>query len=199
MSDTAPAAAPWEAPLPDEEQRLVDTVAAHPTLDNVGALADLLAQLPPQMSLWLDEHHREDREHRLQQQFLAVTPRIVGVSNTEGPEGPGMEAGLELGMVHIPFNSSPDERAALAVRRDLLPSNLYARAEQRMEHGQVPAGLGSLASLLREIAGHVVAATEWMDRDHPDAEALHAEADQISQAGIRLGELAKTIRQEDCG
>ncbi|WP_030705469.1 MULTISPECIES: hypothetical protein [unclassified Streptomyces] len=196
MSDTSPAAAPWEAPLPAQEQRLVDTVAAHPTLDNVGALADLLAQLPPQMSPWLDEHHREDREHRLQQQFLAVTPRIVGVSNTEGP---GMEAGLELGMVHIPFNTSPDERAALAVRRDLLPSDIYARAEKRMENGQVPAGLGSLASLLREIAGHVVAATEWMDRDHPDAEALHAEADQINQAGIRLGELAKTIKQEDCG
>ncbi|SCK55955.1 hypothetical protein YUYDRAFT_07419 [Streptomyces sp. ScaeMP-e48] len=38
-----------------------------------------------------------------------------------------MGAGLEIGAVHIPFNGSPDERAALAVRRDLLSSNIYAR------------------------------------------------------------------------
>ncbi|WP_326707969.1 hypothetical protein [Streptomyces cyaneofuscatus] len=203
MSDDSPettSAAPWErTPIPAEHQRLLATVAAHPVVENVGSLADLLAKLPPEMSLWLDEHAREDPANRMKQQFLAVTPRIVGVSNSEGPTGPSMEAGLELGIVHVPFNSSPDERVALATRSDLPPDSAYARAEHRMELGQVPAALGDLASLLRNVAGLLEGATEWMDRNSTDAESLHVEASRINQAAARIGQAAKTIREEDCG
>ncbi|MEU3978312.1 hypothetical protein [Streptomyces bacillaris] len=198
MSENTPA--PWEqTPVPAEHQHLIDAVAERPMLENVGALADLLAQLPPEMSLWLDEHAREDPANRLKAQFLAVTPRIVGVSNSDGPEGPRMEAGLELGIVHVPHNNSPAERVALVTRRDLPPDSTYDRAEHRMELGQVPAALGDLNSLLQDVASLLVAATEWMDRDSTDAEALHVEASRINQTAARIGQMAKTIREEDCG
>ncbi|MFE3502976.1 hypothetical protein [Kitasatospora sp. NPDC059160] len=199
VSDSEPTSAtPWETPVPEEEKPLVAAVAAHPMLDSVGALAHLLAQLPPEMSLWLDGHAREDPDNRPRQQFLAVTPRIVGVTSPAGTER-SMEPGLELGTVYVPFDSDPGSQAAAAVRRDLLPECAYARAEERMEQGAVPGALGDIASVLEDVGGLLRAAAEWLDRASSDAQNLHVEASRISQAAERVAQMAKSIKDTDCG
>ncbi|AKN72660.1 hypothetical protein QR97_25405 [Streptomyces sp. PBH53] len=190
---------PCKTPVPDEEQRLAATVAAHPMLDNVGALASLLAQLPPELPLWLDEHVRWDPNERLKQQLLTVTPRIVGVASAVETEDASTEPGLELGTVHIPFDSTPDVQAAVAVRRDLLPSDPYASAEDRLEQGDVPGALGDLATLLQDIAALLSDITGGVERGSTDAELLRVEASTIGQAATRIARLAKTAQEEDRG
>ncbi|WP_030665818.1 hypothetical protein [Streptomyces rimosus] len=182
-----------------QPQHLAATVAAHPMLNSVGALARLLAQLPPEMSLWLDEHAREDPNERLRQQFLTITPRIVKVASSVGIEDEPMQPGLELGTVSIPFDSDPGARAAMAARRDLSPETTSARAEERMEQGDVPGALGDAALVLQEVAALLLGATEWLDRSSPGAESLSIEAWRIRQTAKRVARIAKVIKEEDGG
>ncbi|MFF9670340.1 hypothetical protein ACF1GS_01360 [Streptomyces eurythermus] len=196
-TDRAPG--PRETPAPGEEQRLAATVAAHPMLDSVGALASLLARLPPELPLWLDEHVRWDPDERLKQQLLTVTPRIVGVASAVETEDAAMEPGLELGTVCIPFDSTPDARAAVAVRRDLLPADPYASAEERLEQGDVPGALGDLATLLQDIAALLSDVTDGMERGSSDTESLRVEASRIGQAAARIARLAKNGQEKDRG
>ncbi|GHH12409.1 hypothetical protein [Streptomyces rubradiris] len=190
---------PGKTPVPDEERHLATTVAAHPMLGSVGALARLLAHLPPELPLWLDEHVRWDPDERLKQQLLTVTPRIVWVDTADETEDASMEPGLELGTVCIPFDSTPDVQAAVAVRRDLLPADPYASAEERLEQGDVPGALGDLATLLQDIAALLSDVTDGLDRGSPDTESLRVEASTIGQAAARIARLAKTGPEGDRG
>ncbi|MFF7097327.1 hypothetical protein ACFY9A_33765 [Streptomyces rubradiris] len=188
-----------KTPVPDEEQRLAATVAAHPMLDSVGALARLLAQLPPELPLWLDEHVRWDPNERLKRQLLTVTPRIVWVASAVETEDVSGEPGLELGTVCIPCDSTPDVQAAVAVRRDLLPADPYASAEECLEQGDVPGALGDLATLLQDIAALLSDVTDGSERGSLDTESLRVEAARIGQAAARIARLARTDREEDRG
>ncbi|MFE3629360.1 hypothetical protein [Streptomyces goshikiensis] len=110
-----------------------------------------------------------------------------------------MRSGLELGTVQVPLDSSRDAQEALAVRRDLLPIDTYARSEDRMEAGAVPGGLAGLASLLKDTAGLLTHATNWLDRSSPDGDSLRVEASRVEQSAARISQLATMIKEEDCG
>ncbi|MCJ0875651.1 hypothetical protein [Streptomyces sp. AP-93] len=165
-----------------ENRRLMDTVTTVPLLSTVGDLAALLARLPQDMPLVLDEHTRvtDPSDTGLVQ---AITPRIVGVVPHVGPA-------LQLGLVYVP-DAEESVRAAAAARFDLPPHNPLARAEVLLKHGYVVDGLLDAATVLDHIALLLEkTGPDWLEYDGADAQALQAEADRIRHAVVQLRALA---------
>ncbi|MFD4392617.1 hypothetical protein [Streptomyces sp. NPDC058495] len=180
-----------QRPAPEEEQRLAATVAGHPMLGSVGALASLLARLPSDMPLALDHLVRADPDER--DAVYTVTPRVTGLVCAIGTEDAHMTPGLELGMVYVPAGADPAAQAAVAVRRDLPPYGVYDRAEERIESGSLPDGLADVATVLRDAASLLSTAREWLEQHSPEAESLNVETARISQAAARVAQLARNI------
>ncbi len=170
--------------------QLAAAIAGHPILDNVGDLVRLLSQLPPDMALALDEHVRADPAEPAQ--MYTVTPRLVSMVDYETGT-PQMVPGLELGTVYVPADGDIGAQAAAAVRRDLLPENVLARAEARIEDGDLQAGLKDLTGLLREIGRLLGEGAKWLSRDDPAVASLQVEADRIGHASARIAQLADTV------
>ncbi|MEV6726889.1 hypothetical protein AB0M94_38965 [Streptomyces xanthochromogenes] len=165
-------------------------IAAQPILDNVGDLVRLLSQLPTDMALALDEHVRVDPAEPAQ--MYTITPRLVGMVDYESGT-PQMVPGLELGTVYIPSDGDEATQAAAAVRRDLLPENDLARAQARIENGDLQAGLKDLTGLLREV-GHLLGeSAKWLARGDTAVTSLQVEADRIGHAVARITQLADTV------
>ncbi|WP_413102541.1 hypothetical protein [Streptomyces sp. Inha503] len=179
-------------PTPAQEKRLAATIAAHPMLDSVGALAALLAQLPPKMALTLDEHVRADPAE--EDQVYTVTPRLVGMVSGIGTEEAHMTPGLELGTVYIPADGAEDIQAAAAVRRDLPPYDTLARAEDRIDTGDLNDGLKDLSTVLHGIGLLLEeVAPKWLERGDEAAESLRVEAGRIANAADRVRQLAASV------
>ncbi|MGP9023195.1 hypothetical protein ACT1U9_32925 (plasmid) [Streptomyces sp. BR1] len=183
---------PEATPTPEQEQKLVDTIAAHPMLDSVGALAALLAQLPPEMALKLDELVRADPAEP--DQVYTVTPRLVGMVSGIGTEDAKMTPGLELGTVYVPADGAEDVQAAAAVRRDLPPYDTLARAEDRIDNGRLREGFKDLSAVLQNIALLLEeVAPKWLAHGDPAAESLRVEAGRIAHAADRVTQLSETV------
>ncbi|MER6318928.1 hypothetical protein ABT237_35005 [Streptomyces sp. NPDC001581] len=170
--------------------QLAASIAAHPILDNVGDLVRLLSQLPPDMALALDEHVRADPAEPAQ--MYTITPRLIGMADYETGT-PRVVPGLELGTVYIPSDGDQAAQAAAAVRRDLLPENDLARAQARIEDGDLQAGLKDLTGLLREAGRLLEESAKWLSRDDTAVTSLQVEADRIGHAAARITRLADTV------
>ncbi|MGW8573252.1 hypothetical protein [Streptomyces niveus] len=174
-------------------RRLMDTVATVPVLSTVGDLAALLARLPHNMPLVLDDHARvtDPDDTSL---VHAVTPRIVGVSQVVGTGAAVMGPALELGLVYVP-DAGESVKAAAAVRPELPPRSPLDRAEARLKDGYVVEGLLAAATVLDNTAlllGRT--GPDWLEYDGADAQALQTEADLIHQAAVRLRALAPGVK-----
>jgi len=178
------------SPEREHDSPLTAAIAAHPTLDNVGDLVRLLSQLPSDMPLTLDEHVRTV-DAGLGQMYT-VTPRVIGMYDHKA-EPPGMVPGLELGLVCIPAEEDEADQAAAAVRRDLLPENSLARAEVRVQNGDIPAALKDLTGLLKEVKRLLVESTNWLDGNDPAGTSLKVEADRVGHTAARVAQLADTV------
>ncbi|GGZ95189.1 hypothetical protein GCM10010371_63900 [Streptomyces subrutilus] len=173
-------------------RRLMGTVAAVPLLDTVGDLAALLARLPQDMPLVLDDHVR-DTDPDDTSLVHAITPRIVGVVGDIGTGPAALRPALELGLVYVP-DAGKSVRAAAAVRSDLPPRNPLVRAEVRLEDGYLVEGLLDAATVLDRTAQLLgTTAPDWLEHDSADAQALQAEADRIHQAVVRIRALATGV------
>ncbi|WP_331718746.1 hypothetical protein [Streptomyces sp. NBC_00212] len=171
----------------------IAAVAAAPMVDTVGALRTLLAQLPDEMPLSLDDHHRAlpgepDRVH-------TVHPSLVATVSGLGTEAESTQPGLLLTQVYVPFGADEEEQAAVAARADLPAYGELPRAAHYLERGELRAGLKDVAEVLEEVA-HLVGevAADCTEHDE-DGSKLRVEAKRIAHAAERVGRLAAEVEE----
>ncbi|WP_052433028.1 hypothetical protein [Streptacidiphilus carbonis] len=195
------ALAPQDAAYGPEEEavgmtdadRLRAAVAAVPMAGTVGQLRALLEQLPDEMSLWLDDHHRAlpgESDH----DALTVHPSLVGVVSEAGTEAARKEHGLMLTQVYVP-RVGEEERAAVATRSDLPPDGEHARAAYFLERGELRPGLKDVAQSLMDLTylvGEVAAG--YVETGSDAHQALQVETERITQAAARVSKLADKVK-----
>ncbi|MFK0121621.1 hypothetical protein [Streptomyces sp. NPDC090994] len=173
--------------------RLRAAVAAAPMIDTVGELRALLEQLPDDMPLSLDDHHRAlpgepDQVH-------TIHPRLVAVVSGLATEAESKQPGLMLTQVYVPFPAKDEEQAAVASRDDLPAYGELPRAAYHLERGELRPGLKDVAEVLEELA-HLVGevAADFTEHDE-DGSQLRVEAKRITHAAERVGKLADTVEE----
>lgn len=119
----------------------------------VGELRALLEQLPDEMPLSLDGHHRAlpgepDQVH-------TIHPRLVATVSGLATEAETTQPGLMLTQVYVPSTADDDEQAAAATRDDLPAYGELPRAAYHLERGELRPGLKDVAEVLEELA-HLV-------------------------------------------
>lgn len=174
-----------------EMARVAQVVEAVPMLDTVGDLAALLAQLPADMPLSLDEFVRADPAEK--DQVHTVTPRVVAVAEGLGTDDPPLpRQGLQLSLVYVPADGDEAAQATVAARRDLPPYEPMDRAEARIDGGDLRGGLLDLATVLERAALLVGETTpKWLQTGDPAAQSLRVEAERIEYTADRVRTLAE--------
>ena len=175
----------------EQAPRLRSAVAAAPMVDTVGQLRTLLDQLPDEMPLSLDDHHRalpgeEDQVH-------TIHPRLVGTVSGLGTPAESKQPGLMLTQVYVPFPAEEEEQAAVATRDDLPAYDEFARAAHYLERGELRPGLKDAAKVLDEVArlvGEVAADCAEHDEDGSN---LRVEAKRITHAAERVRKLSGEV------
>ncbi|MBD0844235.1 hypothetical protein ICC28_36925 [Streptomyces sp. TRM68416] len=177
----------------EQAPRLRAAVAAAPMVDTVGELRALLEQLPDEMPLSLDDHHRAmpgepDQVH-------TIHPRLVAVVSGLATEAESKQPGLMLTQVYVPFPAEDEEQAAVATRDDLPAYGELPRAAYHLERGELRAGLKDVTEVLEELA-HLVGevAADCTEHDE-DGSQLRVEAKRITHAAERVGKLADTVEE----
>lgn len=177
----------------EQAPRLRSAVAAAPMVDTVGELRALLEQLPGEMPLSLDDHHRAlpgepDQVH-------TIHPRLVAVVSGLATEAESKQPGLMLTQVYVPFPAEEAEQVAVAARDDLPAYGELPRAAYHLERGELRPGLKDVAEVLEEVA-HLVGevAAEFAEQDE-DGSQLRVEAKRITHAAERVGKLADTVEE----
>ncbi|KUF17468.1 hypothetical protein AT728_16265 [Streptomyces silvensis] len=178
---------------PQQEPRLRAVVAAAPMLDTVGELRALLEQLPDEMPLSLDDHHRAlpgepDQVH-------TVHPRLIAVVSGLATEAESKQPGLMLTQVYVPFPAEDEEQAAVAARDDLPAYGELPRAAYHLERGELRPGLKDVAEVLEELAHLVGEVAADFTEDDEDGSQLRVEAKRITHAAERVGKFADTVEE----
>ncbi|MFI9311243.1 hypothetical protein [Streptomyces triculaminicus] len=177
----------------EQAPRLRSAVAAAPMVDTVGELRALLEQLPDEMPLSLDDHHRALPDEP--NQVHTVHPSLVATVSGLGSEAESKQPGLMLTQVYVPFPAEPEEQAAVATRDDLPAYGELARAAYYLERGELRAGLKDVAEVLEELA-HLVGevAADFTEHDE-EGSTLRVEAKRITHASERIGKLADEVEE----
>ncbi|MFH8410425.1 hypothetical protein ACH4FX_37465 [Streptomyces sp. NPDC018019] len=177
----------------EQAPRLRAAVAAAPMLDTVGELRALLEQLPGEMPLSLDDHHRAlpgapDQVH-------TIHPRLVATVSGPATEAETTRPGLMLTQVYVPFPAEEEEQAAVATRDDLPAYGELPRAAHHLERGELRPGLKDVAEVLAEVA-HLVGevAADFAEHDEDGAQ-LRVEAKRITHAAARVRRLADEVEE----
>ncbi|MFI0901767.1 hypothetical protein [Streptomyces sp. NPDC020983] len=172
--------------------RLRAAVAAAPMVETVGAMRALLEQLPDDMSLSLDDHHRALPDEP--NQVHTVHPSLVGTVAGLGTPAESKQTGLLLTQVYVPFPADEEEQAAVATRDDLPAYGELPRAAHYLERGQLRPGLTDTAEVLDEVA-HLVGevAAGYVETGSAGLAALEVEAERITQAATRVRKLAGEV------
>lgn len=172
--------------------RLRAAVAAAPMVDTVGGMRALLEQLPDDMPLSLDDHHRA-LPHEPNQVYT-VHPSLVGTVAGLGTPAESKRTGLLLTQVYVPFPADEEEQAAVATRDDLPAYGELPRAAHYLERGQLRPGLTDTAEVLDEVA-HLVGevAAGYVETGSAGLAALEVEAERITQAAARVRKLAGEV------
>lgn len=169
-------------------QTVIDTIADYPVLETVGDLAQLLAALPPQMPLLLDEYTRIAAEYRDQPVTRAVTPRVIPVGEYTGAEPVKLMQGLQLGTVLVPETDDVARITSEAQRRGLPPEGDLDRATEALEdsRGTLRDGLeGSvealelLSALVGDYAAQHVPAGDVQDNLRIEGERINSSAARV--------------------
>ncbi|WP_455355911.1 hypothetical protein [Streptomyces sp. SYSU K217416] len=172
--------------------RLRSAVATAPMVDTVGELRALLEQLPDEMPLSLDDHHRAlpDEEN----QVHTIHPRLVGMVSGLGTPAESKQPGLMLTQVYVPFPAEEEEQAAVATRDDLPAYAELARAAYYLERRELRPGLKDVAGVLDEVA-HLVGevAAECVPTGSDAASTLRVETERITHTGARVRKLADEV------
>lgn len=175
----------------EERSRLRAAVAAAPMVDSVGELRALLEQLPDEMPLSLDDHHRAlpgepDQVH-------TIHPRLVATVSGLATEAERTQPGLMLTQVYVPFPAEDEEQAAVATRDDLPAYGELPRAAYHLERGELRAGLKDVAEVLEEVA-HLVGevAADYTEHDEDGAQ-LRVEAKRITHSAERVRKLSDEV------
>ncbi|MFJ8896701.1 hypothetical protein ACIRCZ_19115 [Leifsonia sp. NPDC102414] len=176
----------------EQAPRLRAAVAAAPMLDTVGELRTLLEQLPGEMPLSLDDHHRAlpgepDQVH-------TIHPRLVAVVSGLATEAESKQPGLMLTQVYVPFPAEDEEQAAVATRDDLPAYGELPRAAHYLMRGELRPGLTDAAEVLDEVA-HLVGevAAGYVETGSDGLAALEVEADRITHSAARVRKLADEV------
>jgi hypothetical protein len=172
--------------------RLRAAVAAVPMVDTVGELRALLEQLPDEMPLSLDEHHRALPDEP--DQVHTVHPSLVGTVSGLGTPAESKQPGLMLTQVYVPFPADEEEQAAVATRNDLPAYGELARAAHYLERGELRPGLKDVAEVLEELA-HLVGevAAGYVERGSDAESTLRVETERITHTAARVGKLADEV------
>ncbi|MFF3958771.1 hypothetical protein ACFYY1_37045 [Streptomyces sp. NPDC001890] len=177
----------------EQEPLLRAAVAAVPMIDTVGELRALLDQLPDEMPLSLDDHHRALPGE--ENQVHTIHPRLVATVSGLATEAESKQSGLMLTQVYVPFPAEDEEQAAVATRDDLPAYGELPRAAYHLERGELRPGLKDIAEVLEELA-HLVGevAADYTEHDE-DGSQLRVEAKRITHAAERVGKLADTVEE----
>lgn len=172
--------------------RLRAAVAAAPMVETVGGMRALLEQLPDEMPLSLDDHHRSLPGEP--NQVHTVHPSLVGTVAGLGTPAESKQTGLMLTQVYVPFPADEEEQAAVATRADLPAYGELPRAAHYLERGELRPGLTDAAEVLNEVA-HLVGevAAGYVETGSAGLAALEVEAERITQAGARVRKLAGEV------
>jgi hypothetical protein len=170
-------------------------VGGRPVLDTVGDLAALLALLPPELTLFVDEVVRIDRDAESDGEdprFVVVaesattshTPRLP-VRDNDGNSYDVLEPALQLGIRVLP---SPDAPAPVKTRPYYLPDRLA----DVLDRGEIAEYLVLLGRHLTDIARNLThdAPGWWSGGTTPE---LAASADELRGIASRLTAHAPTV------
>ncbi|MFE5847699.1 hypothetical protein ACFQ7N_39375 [Streptomyces niveus] len=174
----------------EQAPRLRSVLAAAPMVDTVGELRALLEQLPDEMPLQLDDHHRALPDEK--NQVHTVHPSLVAVVSGLATEAESKQPGLMLTQVYVPFPAEQEEQAAVATRDDLPAYGELPRAAHYLERGELRPGLKDIAGVLQEVA-HLVGEVAADFAEDEDGSALRVEAKRITHSAERIGKLAGEV------
>jgi hypothetical protein len=147
-----------------------------------------LEQLPGEMLLSLDGHHRAlpgepDQLHSIHPQLVAVVSGLATAAEST-------QHGLMLTQVYVPFLAEEEERAAVATRDDLPACGELARTAYDLECGELRPGLKDVAEVLEEVA-HLVGpvAVKCVAMGSDAADTLRVETERITHTVAQVRKL----------
>lgn len=166
-----------------------------PVLETVGDLAALLALLPADLPLWLDDQVRTDRDkpasggdvaHVVVAEVIALaSPPSALLSRGDGEDFHELVPALQLGTRVLPSSS-----AAAAAPERTRPYYLHDRAEAALEDGEIGTYLTLAAQQLAGIASNLDSeVTRWLPSDRVTPE-LTKDARQLRGLAAALATLA---------
>jgi hypothetical protein len=173
-------------------------LSGRPVLETVGDLAALLALLPPDLPLWLDELVRTDRDNPASgdnavdvvvAEIIPLTSRPSALlSRGDGQDLHELVPALQLGRRVLPSSS-----AATVAPENTRPYYLYDRADEALEEGELGTYLTLAAQQLKVIARSLdTEIPGWLPFDRPVPE-LATEADRLRVVATALDALAPTV------
>jgi hypothetical protein len=182
-------------------------LADRPILDSVGDLAALVAKLPPEIAVVLDDQVRTGRDTPAEGKdvVFAVVAEMATmtmdpktpVRDLDGQEHDVLEPALQLGTRVL---ASPQAPAPADTRA----YHLHDRAEEALEDGEVGTYLTLVARQLEQVARHLDSTIPgWLpyDRAAPellvDAERLRAVAASLAGQAPAIQALADDIEDVD--
>lgn len=173
-----------------------EVLADRPILDNVGDLAEIVNQLPPEVALLVDDQVRTDRDAPAKgdkvvfavvaEMAMVTQAPLTSVRDHHGQEHDVIEPALQLGVrvLTTPQTLAPQETGAYY---------LHDRAEEALEDGEVGTYLTLVAQQLNHIARNLdTEVAGWIPRDR-DAPELAADAARLRAVATSLTAYAPTV------
>jgi hypothetical protein len=156
-------------------------LAGKPVLETVGDLAALLALLPADLPLWLDDQVRTDRDnpasggdvaHVVVAEVIALaSPPSALLSHGDGQDFHELVPALQLGTRVLPSSS-----VAAAAPEHTRPYYLHDRAEAALEDGEIGAYLTLAAKQLTGIASNLDSEViRWLGSDSATSDRVTSE------------------------
>lgn len=180
-------------------------LAGKPVLETVGDLAALLALLPADLPLWLDDQVRTDRDHPafrgdvahvvVAEVIALASPPSALLSRGDGQDFHELIPALQLGTQVLPSSS-----VAVAASEHTQPYYLHDRAEAALEDGEIGTYLTLAAQQLTGIASNLESeVTRWLpsDRVTPELVKDARELRGLAAAVATLAPIAEAVINDE--
>ncbi len=191
MTEPEPTQEQLTAQTEAEIARFKEALPASREISTTGELAALVAALPADTPLFVEEHVRVD-------QVLHPDPVEVVVAHIAGAMvrlDPDQPDGLSrmmpgLGLATVRVDRSQDAGAEFD-RGDMEPMDLLARAELRLvTDGNVEGGITDVADVIAMVARLLEEGAGFIDSDHDAHATLQVEMSRLRHAAERLRKVA---------
>ncbi|WP_410570555.1 hypothetical protein [Amycolatopsis sp. cmx-4-61] len=172
-------------------------LAGRPILDSVGDLAALVATLPPEIAVVVDDQVRIAQDATpdaggelvfavvAEMATMTMEPKTP-VRDLDGQEYDVLEPALQLGTRVLTSPQAP-------AQADTRVFGLHGLAEEALEAGEIGAYLTLVARQLQQVATHLdTTIAEWLPRDQ-DAPELAIDAGRLRAVAESLAGQAPTI------